>query len=198
MSVPSPRTAAAGVLQGSWPAQVLEVCALRGASPALDGFARARGEPLPGPGEVRVRAPRLSLCVRPQRWLLLQPADAPDAEAQARAWQDGTGSLAATVDLSSALSVLLLSGVPAREMLARGCRLDLHPQQFRPGMAAATLVAQVPVTLAALPGGLLLLSPSSTAQHLREWLEATARPFGEPGTLDIEALFSDEMAARYP
>jgi sarcosine oxidase subunit gamma len=190
--------AAAGVLQGSWRAQVLEVAALRGAQGALEDLARSQGEALPGPGEAHCRAPRLSLCVRPQRWLLLQPADAADAPERTRAWQDGCRGLAAAVDVSSALSVFLLSGVPVREVLARGCRLDLHPREFRPGMAASTIMAQVPVILAALPGGMLLLSPSSTAQHLREWLEATARPFGEPGPLDIEALFSDEMATRYP
>ncbi|MBS0578590.1 MAG: hypothetical protein JSR36_04945 [Proteobacteria bacterium] len=195
MSAPSPD---AGVRQGRWPAQVLEIAALRGAGSALAQCAHRLGEALPGPGEVRASAPRVSLCVRPQRWLLLQPAEGPEAAARAHAWQEGCGGLAAAIDMSSALSVLLLSGRPAREMLARGCRLDLHPQVFRPGMAASTLLAQVPVTLAALPGGLLLLSPSSTAQHLGEWLEATARPFGEPGTLDIEALFSGETATRYP
>jgi len=36
----------------------------------------------------------------------------------------------------------------------------------------------VPVILVALAAGVLLLTPASTARHLREWLVATARPFG--------------------
>jgi hypothetical protein len=38
-------------------------------------------------------------------------------------------------------------------------------------------MAQVSVVLAALPAAILLLSPRSTARHLREWLMATGRPF---------------------
>ena len=38
-------------------------------------------------------------------------------------------------------------------------------------------MAQVSVTLAALPAGVLLLTPASTARHFREWLTAAAAPF---------------------
>jgi sarcosine oxidase subunit gamma len=64
------------------------------------------------------------------------------------------------------------------DVLARACRLDLHPSAFVPGSTAATSMAQVHVVLAALPGGWLLLTPSSTARHFSEWLATTAAPFG--------------------
>ena len=38
-------------------------------------------------------------------------------------------------------------------------------------------MAQVAVTLAVLPAGVLLLTPSSTARHFQEWLAAAARSF---------------------
>jgi len=46
------------------------------------------------------------------------------------------------------------------------------------GCAAATYVAQVPVMLAALPAGWLLLTPSTTMRHFSDWLGASARAFG--------------------
>ena len=63
-------------------------------------------------------------------------------------------------------------------MLARGCRLDLDPAVMPTGSAVATVIAQVAVTLVAMPAGLLLLTPSTTARHLREWLLSTSKPFG--------------------
>jgi len=70
-------------------------------------------------------------------------------------------------------------------VLARGCRLDLHDDAFASGSAASTHMAQVTVTLAALPAGWLLLTPSTTARHFREWLTVTARPFGVASRADV-------------
>jgi sarcosine oxidase gamma subunit len=56
--------------------------------------------------------------------------------------------------------------------------LDLEPEAFPLGRAAATIMAQVSVVLVALPAGMLLLTPASTAQHLGEWLAASGAPFG--------------------
>jgi len=74
--------------------------------------------------------------------------------------------------------VLEFSGPQAREVLVRSCRIDLDPQAFPLGAACATIMAQVPVILVALASGLLLLTPATTARHVREWLLAAATPFG--------------------
>jgi sarcosine oxidase gamma subunit len=63
-------------------------------------------------------------------------------------------------------------------MLARGCRLDLEAGAFPAGRAAATIMVQVPAILARLTAGMLLLTPATTARHLREWLVETSQPFG--------------------
>jgi heterotetrameric sarcosine oxidase gamma subunit len=143
---------------------------------AADARRRVAGVELPAFGQVSRGAGHLALSVRPGRWLLLTTSAAPGLTA-AR-WAAACAGQGAVVDLSSALAVLVLAGAKAREMLARGCRLDLAPAEFRSGQAAATIMAQVAVTLVALPDCLLLLTPASTAQHLREWLTATAAPFG--------------------
>jgi sarcosine oxidase gamma subunit len=60
----------------------------------------------------------------------------------------------------------------------RGCRLDLDPDVFPAGSAAATIMAQVSVTIMALSSGVLLLTPATTARHFYEWLASAAKPFG--------------------
>jgi len=82
-------------------------------------------------------------------------------------------------------ALLYLAGAGARELLTRGCRLDLDRGAFPPGSAAATLIAQVSVILAALDSGFLLLTPATTARHLREWLLASGAPFGLQRTAGV-------------
>ena len=117
-----------------------------------------------------------ALCTRPERWLVLTAPGPPGASLSL--WREAGAGCAAAVDLSCAFASLYLAGPAVREVLARGCRLDLHGDAFPSGSAASTHMAQVAVTLAALPAGWLLLTPSTTARHFREWLTASAGPFG--------------------
>jgi sarcosine oxidase subunit gamma len=157
------------------PLDVIELSAYEGRGAELGRIAAAHGAPLPPFGRSTAAQARLSLSVRPERWLLLSAPAAPAAAAHT--WQSLCRGQAAVVELSSALSAFLLAGAAARTALTRGCRLDLDPEVFRPGYAAATIMAQVSVILAALPAGVLLLTPASTARHFREWLAAAAAPF---------------------
>jgi sarcosine oxidase subunit gamma len=188
VSAPEPRTPA-GVAFARWAAEVIEVAALRNQAAAAESFGTASGEPLPAFGQVRSTASALALCVRPARWHLVAPLPAQQESARARDWRAGVGPAAAVTELSSALAAFILCGPELGEMLARGCRLDLHPRVFPPGSAAATVMVQVPVVLAALPHGMLLLTPSSTAQHFAEWLETAARPFGRAADPTITGLW---------
>jgi sarcosine oxidase subunit gamma len=69
--------------------------------------------------------------------------------------------------------VVIDVGPDARERLARGCTLDLRERVFPPGAAAQTLVAQAPAIVLAHEDGLRLLVPSSYAEHVEDWLQAT-------------------------
>ncbi|MFY8154107.1 MAG: hypothetical protein ACOVOI_18660, partial [Hyphomicrobiales bacterium] len=86
-----------------------------------------------------------------------------------------------TLDRSSALVPLIVAGPAAREALARLCRLDLDPRRFRVGHAATTVMAQVGVTIARLHAApvFLLLTPPTTARHLRTALGHAAHSFGD-------------------
>ena len=146
------------------------------AASAADARRRVAGIELPAFGQLSLNPQHLVLSVRPGRWLLLSAPAA--AGSSAAGWAAACAGQAAVVDLSSGLSAFVLAGARLREMLSRGCRLDLAPGEFASGLAAATIMAQVAVVLAQLPQCLLILTPSSTARHLREWLVASSQPFG--------------------
>jgi sarcosine oxidase, subunit gamma len=170
------RADSAGIRLTALGADIVQIAHLRSGAQGLAGVATARGWPLPRCGGVTPAAHGIALSVRPGRWLLLSAPASPGESAAG--WQAACAGSGAAVDLSAALAALYLTGPAVREVLARGCRLDLAPEVFRPGCAAATIVAQVSVILAALPQGVLLLTPATTAGHFREWLTLSAVPFG--------------------
>jgi len=189
-----PGEASAGFSLTPLPADIIELSALRERTQVLKALAARRGLALPAVGWMVAARDTLLLCVRPERWLLLTTRAAPGSALSL--WRAPCSGCAAVVELSSALSAFHLAGPAVSEVLARGCRLDLYPEVFVPGSAAATSMAQVSVILARLPGGWLLLTPSSTARHLREWLTAAARPFGlvERGDVNVAALSGEGTA----
>jgi sarcosine oxidase, subunit gamma len=185
---------AAGVALAACAADIVEIGAFRGRASELASRARELGVSLPPLGRIAGACGGLVLAVRPERWLLILPPARPGASALRM--QGLCGEAGAAIELSSGLAALKVDGAQAREVMKRGCRLDLAPAAFPAGSAAASAMAQVAVILAALPSGLLLLTPATTARHLREWLAATARPFGFYGAADVTvtALSGDRLA----
>lgn len=187
MSAPEISVAGAdvGIQLTQCAADIIEISAHRGRALELATIARRPGLSLPALGRCSTTADALVLSTRPDRWLILMPRG--DANAALDRWQTDCAGLGAVIDHSSALAVFHLAGIAVRQMLARGCRLDLHPVVLPAGCAAATIVAQVAVSLVVLPAGLLLLTPATTARHFHEWLLATARPFGvaQPSALNL-------------
>ena len=53
----------------------------------------------------------------------------------------------ALTDVSAMYATLALSGPRAREVLMKGCRLDLHPRAFAPGACLQTSLAKANVVL---------------------------------------------------
>lgn len=187
-----------GVVLGTCAADVVELAALRGRARELESLAIERGAQLAPFGGCTLMQGQISLAIRPQRWLLLT---APVAAAPAASlWQGACSGIGAAVDLSSALTVFHLAGSAARAVLARGCRLDLHPDVFPCWRAAATPIAQVAVILASLASGWLLLAPATTARHFHEWLASAAQPFGlrstQHSSLETLVLGGAAAAAR--
>ena len=86
-----------------------------------------------------------ALWVAPGAWLVVAEGCA-DGALHLRL-RERLRDLAAVVDQSHGRAVLRLSGRSARDVLAKGCRLDLHPRAFRPGMCAQTLFGRAQVIL---------------------------------------------------
>jgi heterotetrameric sarcosine oxidase gamma subunit len=157
-------------------ADVVELAGYRGNTQELERIARRRGLELPPLGRLVTARGELALSIRPDRWLILSEPEDPGA--RAAQWLAACAGFGIAVDQSCGLSAFHLGGGAARDVMARQCRVDLASDAFPVGRAAATIMAQVSVIIAALPCGILLLSPSTTARHFYEWLVSTAHPFG--------------------
>lgn len=156
------------------PAAPRSLVNLRG--PATSEFARGVEEatgfaPSLEPNRWTGDADRAAIWLGPDEWLLL----APDGEAEGieqaigRAWP-GDPRLS-VVDVSHSYTVLLLSGSCARELLTRGCSLDVHPSVFGAEDCAQTLVAKMRVLLRVLDERAFeLWVRNSFARYAARWL----------------------------
>ncbi len=61
--------------------------------------------------------------------------------------QDAVGNLGAVVDQSHGRCGLRLSGLRARQVMAKNTAIDLHPRAFGPGQCAMTSVAHMNATI---------------------------------------------------
>jgi sarcosine oxidase, subunit gamma len=116
----------------------------------------------------------------PQEWLITAATlSAPTLEAQLRAAVGEHGG--AAIDVSAQRTTLRLSGPDAREVLAKGCSVDLHPAVFTKGTAAQTMLGLAGVVLIALDDAgtdYRILVRSSFARYLADWLIDAAEEFG--------------------
>ncbi|SEE16373.1 sarcosine oxidase subunit gamma [Rhizobiales bacterium GAS191] len=159
-----------------WRVSIVEVAARRGQG--LDFAARVNAalalDP-PAAGQARVGAAASLLWIAPEAWLVVAPPEPPGALALRLA--SAVGPSAAVMDQSSGLSALRLSGVRARQVLAKGCRIDLHPRAFRTDQVARTIIAQVPIILHQadeLPSYTLLVPRMLAISFVEFLLEASA------------------------
>ena len=94
------------------------------------------------------------LWLGPDEWLV-RSAMAHDATRtaplQAKLGAAFVGVFASAVDIGSGYTVLEISGTRTREVLARGCPLDLHPKLFGEGQCAQSHYFKASMTL--LPTG---------------------------------------------
>lgn len=82
----------------------------------------------------------------PSRWLI-RFAEQDDDTAAATLQQEMAGVTASLVDVTHQYISFGLSGVRARDFLARLCSLDLGAETFKPGFASWTLFGRLPVLL---------------------------------------------------
>jgi heterotetrameric sarcosine oxidase gamma subunit len=121
---------------------LVQLSARRGQADALVGALRTVfGLDLPSPGRAATAGELTALWMQPSAWLLMAPPAEPGT--LARSVKDACGDIGSVVDQTLGRAVLLVSGDKARDVLARICRLDLHPRSFHSGHVAATPIAEL-------------------------------------------------------
>ena len=115
----------------------------------------------------------------PDEWLLSSTTETPEElETRVRAAVLPLGGSA--TDVSAQRIGLRLTGARVRDVLARGCSIDLHPRVFGRGSSAQTMLGQAGVVLLALSDAaddFVVLVRSSFAGYLADWLLDAALEF---------------------
>ncbi|AUA54750.1 sarcosine oxidase, gamma subunit family [Achromobacter spanius] len=165
----------------------LDLAVLRGNARSPDfakALERALGTAPPlAPNTVEHGHRHLLAWMGPDEWWLQSLAPArPALEQTLRPVLQGLS--ACVVDVSSGYTVLELSGEHARDVLAKGCPLDLHPRVFGPGQCAQSHYFKAGVMVRALDeGDIEVVVRRSFADYVgrmlleagREYLPATQR-----------------------
>jgi sarcosine oxidase subunit gamma len=124
-----------------------------------------------------------ALWLGPDQWLVTCPAnDLPDLLASLR--EALAGVHAAITDVSDGRVAFRIAGPSARDVLAKGCPLDLHPRAFPLGRCAQSLLAKAAVLIHLADDdpehgpSLDVYVARSFAQYLWTWLEDAGREYG--------------------
>jgi sarcosine oxidase subunit gamma len=112
------------------------------------------------------------LWLGPAEWLL---AGTIDTEIISHLEAEG----ALLTDISHGRVIVRIEGNEARNLLAKGCALDLHPRYFRKEFCAQTSIAKVNILLHQIEESIFdIYVGRSYALHFWEWLTASAAEFG--------------------
>ncbi len=138
----------------------------------LDGVENALGVKLPAnANEVVIAGDVRALWLGPDEWLIVGPEGAQD-----RLFDKLESTLAgrhrSIVDVSGHRTALEIFGSHARDVLEKGCYLDLHPHAFEPGRCVGTIIAKTQVILEQTDNkpSYRLYVRASFARHLTTWL----------------------------
>jgi sarcosine oxidase subunit gamma len=135
------------------------------------------------PNTTAARGQLTVLWLGPDAWLLAGPPG--DGGSRIDGLRQALADLHAGItDVTDGRVALRLAGPDAREVLAKGCPLDLHPRAFPPGSCAQSLVAKASVLIHLLddePGRgptFDLYVARSFAHYLWTWLDDAGREYG--------------------
>ena len=120
-----------------------------------------------------------ALWLGPDEWLIITPSV---GESAIGASMDGAlGDMhSSSTDQTGGQTIIRISGPSARDLLAKGCTLDLHPTVFGPGRCAQTLVAKAMATIVYVDDAPTfdLVVRRSFADYLRSWIQDAALEYG--------------------
>jgi sarcosine oxidase subunit gamma len=155
------------------------IAALSGQEPVVEETVRTiTGLELPRDPK-RVAAKGLALIgTAPGQWLAV--AEDADSRQTLDALAKQLAGRAAITEQSDAKAVIRISGARARDVLAKGCSLDLHSRVFKLGDAATTPIALIDCQLWQIDDAPSydLAVPSSFAESFWSWLAASSAEYG--------------------
>lgn len=170
---------APGVVLGHrHPVSFVTVIARKGQAEALSAAMMAQyGVSCPGPGRsANGNGLTLHWCGADQ-WYAV--AEGRPESALYRDLKDRLRGLASCSDQSHGRVIITVSGPKARDVLAKGTPVDVHPRAFGPGRCAATQMAHVGVHLAQVGEDAFELSLfRGFSEHFWEWLAQQSEEFG--------------------
>lgn len=158
---------------------VAQVATRKGRETELAGAVKAAfGSEPPAAGRTLLQGDITTVWIAPGTWLVIEPWKSEGALAQRL--EARLGQAASIADQTYGKAVIRLSGARAREVLAKGCRIDLHPRVFGPGSSTVSPIAHINAVLIqvdATPSFDLVL-PATLAESLLHWLKESAAEFG--------------------
>ncbi|MFI8850053.1 sarcosine oxidase subunit gamma [Streptomyces sp. NPDC053499] len=151
--------------------------------PAADAVGLALGVTLPlEPNTVVHGGGFTAVWLGPDEWLVVGPPGSQEGLQEKMRTAIGSEH-ASVVDVSAQRTTLLVAGRHARDLLAHGCSLDLHPRSLGAGRCAQTTLARAQVVLVprdAYKPGFWVLVRSSFASYLADWLLDAAAEYTAP------------------
>ena len=120
-----------------------------------------------------------ALWLGPDEWLVTTP-QAEDQDLLGKLADAVKDVHAAVTDVGDGRFTVTVSGPRARDLLAKGCGLDLHPRVFGPGRCAQSLLARVPVLIHQTGEAPVfeITVNRNMAVYLWEWLADAALEYG--------------------
>ncbi|MEO8345633.1 MAG: sarcosine oxidase subunit gamma family protein [Betaproteobacteria bacterium] len=131
------------------------------------------------PNTVRQGTDNTAYWLGPDEWLIITPGE--QEAAVARDLRTAlSGCIAAVTEVSGGQTVIALGGKSVRDLLAKGCPLDLHPRAFDVGRCAQSRLAKAPILIRqvdTIPSFEIIVR-RSFASYLWCWLLDAAAEFG--------------------
>jgi sarcosine oxidase subunit gamma len=156
-------------------------------TPAAEAAEKALGVTLPlAPHTTSANDDAEVLWMGPDEWLVVA-SEHPDEGLCERLEVALSEYHASVVDVSAQRMVIELAGTGARELLLKGCPLDLHPRAFVLGQCAQSTLARAQVVLLARSEEptYWVFVRSSFAEYLAEWLLDAAAEYRGAPPLDL-------------
>lgn len=153
---------------------MVQVFAVNGKTAAVERALKIKEKP----GQVSVTDDYTAIPLSPGQWMLISSKK--DSDTFAGKINSKLKNNGYVSEQSDSRVVFRISGSRARELMQKGCRLDLHESVATKGWCAQTQIAQAGVILHQVDDKPTydVLVFAGFAQHFAEWLEHTGAQLG--------------------